>query len=236
MPLVPMVIQDNGRGERSFDIYSRLLNERVIFLGTPIDDEVANLVVAQLLHLEADDPEKEISLYINCPGGVVYAGLAIYDTMQFIGPDVQTICCGIAMSMGSLILAGGAEGKRFALPNSRILIHQPSGGFQGQSTDIEIHARETLALRARLDEIYAAHTGQTVDEGARRHGPRPVLHLRAGGRLRDRRQGDHVAQWSLAPSLIGDVDRRPSRDRRPPGRRRPWRRCCARCAATSARA
>src|SRR3954471_5967679 len=164
MPLVPMVIQDNGRGERSFDIYSRLLNERVIFLGTPIDDEVANLVVAQLLHLEADDPDKEISLYINCPGGVVYSGLAIYDTMQFIGPDVKTICCGIAMSMGSLILAGGAEGKRFALPNSRILIHQPSGGFQGQSTDIEIHARETLALRARIDEIYAQHTGQSLEQ------------------------------------------------------------------------
>jgi ATP-dependent Clp protease protease subunit len=159
-----MVIQDNGRGERSFDIYSRLLNERVVFLGTPIDDDVANLVVAQLLHLEAEDPEKEISLYINCPGGVVYSGLAIYDTMQFIGPDVRTICCGIAMSMGSLILAGGAEGKRSALPNSRILIHQPSGGFQGQSTDIEIHARETLALRARLDEIYSAHTGQPVEK------------------------------------------------------------------------
>ncbi len=164
MPLVPMVIQDNGRGERSFDIYSRLLNERVVFLGTPIDDDVANLVVAQLLHLEAEDPEKEISLYINSPGGVVYSGLAIYDTMQFIGPDVRTICCGVAMSMGSLILAGGAEGKRFALPNSRILIHQPSGGFQGQSTDIEIHARETLALRARLDEIYSAHTGQPVEK------------------------------------------------------------------------
>ena len=162
MPLVPMVIQDNGRGERSFDIYSRLLNERVVFLGTPIDDEVANLVVAQLLHLEAEDPDKDISLYINCPGGVVYAGLAIYDTMQFIGPDVRTICCGIAMSMGSLVLAGGAAGKRFALPNARILIHQPTGGFQGQSTDIEIHARETLALRARIDEIYSAHTGQST--------------------------------------------------------------------------
>jgi ATP-dependent Clp protease protease subunit len=159
-----MVIQDNGRGERSFDIYSRLLNERVIFLGSPIDDEIANLVVAQLLHLEAEDPDKEISLYINCPGGVVYSGLAIYDTMQFIGPDVRTICCGIAMSMGSLILAGGAEGKRFALPNSRILIHQPTGGFQGQSTDIEIHARETIALRRRLDEIYAQHTGQSTDQ------------------------------------------------------------------------
>jgi ATP-dependent Clp protease, protease subunit len=164
MPLVPMVIQDNGRGERSFDIYSRLLNERIVFLGTPIDDEVANLVVAQLLHLEAEDPDKDISLYVNCPGGVVYAGLAIYDTMQFIAPDVRTICCGIAMSMGALILAGGTNGKRFALPNGRILIHQPSGGFQGQSTDIEIHARETLAIRARLDELYASHTGQSIEQ------------------------------------------------------------------------
>ncbi len=164
MPLVPMVIQSDGRGERSFDIYSRLLNERVVFLGTQIDDEVANLIVAQLLHLEADDPEKDISLYINSPGGIVYAGLAIYDTMQFIKPDVQTICCGIAMSAGSLVLMGGAPGKRMSLPNSRILIHQPSGGFQGQSTDIEIHARETLALRRRLDEIYSQHTGQSIDQ------------------------------------------------------------------------
>ena len=164
MPLVPMVVQQDSRGERSFDIYSRLLNERVVFLGTPIDDEVANLVVAQLLHLEAEDPEKDIQLYVNSPGGVVYAGLAIYDTMQFIKPDVQTICYGIAMSAGSLILTGGAKGKRMALPNSRILIHQPSGGFQGQSTDIEIHARETLALRARLDELYAEHTGQSIEQ------------------------------------------------------------------------
>jgi ATP-dependent Clp protease, protease subunit len=164
LPLVPMVIQSNGRGERSFDIYSRLLNERVVFLGQAIDDEVANLVVAQLLHLEAEDPEKDISLYVNCPGGVVYSGLAIYDTMQFIRPDVQTICCGIAMSMGALILAGGTAGKRASLPNGRILIHQPSGGFQGQSTDIEIHARETLALRARLDELYARHTGRPQEE------------------------------------------------------------------------
>ncbi|MBJ7330497.1 MAG: ATP-dependent Clp protease proteolytic subunit [Solirubrobacteraceae bacterium] len=162
--MVPMVIKSDARGERSFDIYSRLLNERVVFLGTAIDDEVANLIVAQLLHLEAEDPEKDISLYVNSPGGVVYAGLAIYDTMQFIKPDVQTICCGIAMSAGSLVLTGGAPGKRMALPNSRILIHQPSGGFQGQSTDIEIHARETLAIRARLDEIYAEHTGQTAEQ------------------------------------------------------------------------
>ena len=163
MPLVPMVVRRVPNGERSFDIYSRLLDERVIFLGQAIDDEVANLVVAQLLHLEAEDPEKDICLYVNSPGGVVYAGLAIYDTMQFIKPDVATVCCGIAMSMGALILAGGTAGKRSSLPNGRILIHQPTGGFQGQSTDIEIHARETLALRARLDELYAQHTGQSIE-------------------------------------------------------------------------
>src|SRR5215207_5175697 len=164
MPLVPMVVQQDSRGERSFDIYSRLLRERVVFVGGEINDEISNLVVAQLLHLEAEDPEKDIQLYVNSPGGVVYSGLAIYDTMQFIKPDVATTCCGIAMSMGSLILAGGAEGKRSALPNSRILIHQPSGGFQGQATDIQIHAREALALRERIEEIYATHTGRPVDE------------------------------------------------------------------------
>jgi ATP-dependent Clp protease protease subunit len=158
-----MVVRRDPHGERSFDIYSRLLDERVIFLGEAIDDQVANLVVAQLLHLESEDPDKDICLYVNCPGGVVYAGLAIYDTMRFIKPDVSTICCGIAMSMGALILAGGTQGKRASLPNGRILIHQPTGGFQGQSTDIEIHARETLALRARLDELYAEHTGQTLE-------------------------------------------------------------------------
>jgi ATP-dependent Clp protease protease subunit len=158
-----MVVEQDGRGERSFDIYSRLLNERIVFLGRPVDDEIANLIVAQLLHLESVDPERDISLYINSPGGVVYAGLSIYDTMQFIKPDVQTICFGVAMSMGSLLLAGGAKGKRMALPNSRILIHQPSGGFQGQASDIEIHARETLELRRHVDEIYARHTGQTVE-------------------------------------------------------------------------
>jgi ATP-dependent Clp protease protease subunit len=163
MPLVPMVVEQSARGERSFDIYSRLLNERIVFIGTPIDDQVANLVVAQLLHLESADPDKEISLYINSPGGVVYSGLAIYDTMRFIKPDVRTICFGVAMSMGSLLLTGGAPGKRMALPNARILIHQPSGGFQGQAADIEIHARETLELRRRVDEIYAHHTGQTVE-------------------------------------------------------------------------
>ena len=164
MPLVPMVVQQDSRGERSFDIYSRLLRERVVFLGTAIDDDVANLVVAQLLHLEAEDPDKDIQMYVNSPGGVVYAGLAIYDTMRFIKPDVATICCGIAMSAGSLVLAGGAPGKRSALPNSRILIHQPSGGFQGQATDIQIHAKETLALRERIEEIYAQHTGQPQEQ------------------------------------------------------------------------
>src|SRR5438477_8178915 len=149
-PLVPMVVEQTSRGERAFDIYSRLLNERIVFLGTPVDDQIANLLVAQLLHLESEDPEKDISIYINSPGGSIYAGLAIYDTMQFIKPDVSTICVGIAMSMGSLLLAGGAPGKRMSLPNSRILIHQPSAGFEGQSTDIEIHAREVLALRERV--------------------------------------------------------------------------------------
>jgi ATP-dependent Clp protease protease subunit len=163
MPLVPMVVEQTSRGERSFDIYSRLLNERIVFLGDQVDDTIANLIVAQLLHLESEDPDKDVSLYINSPGGSVYAGLAIYDTMQFIKPDVVTICFGMAMSMGSLLLAGGTSGKRFALPNSRILIHQPSGGYQGQSADIEIHAREILDLRNRLDEIYAKHTGQTFD-------------------------------------------------------------------------
>ncbi len=163
MPLVPMVIERTARGEREFDIYSRLLNERIVFLGTPIDDMIANLIVAQLLHLESQDPDKDISIYINCPGGSIYSGLAIYDTMQFIKPQIQTICIGIAMSMGSLLLAAGAKGKRFSLPNSRILVHQPSAGFEGQSTDIEIHAREVLALRARIDEIYAQHTGQSLE-------------------------------------------------------------------------
>jgi ATP-dependent Clp protease, protease subunit len=160
MPLVPMVIERTARGEREFDIYSRLLNERIIFLGTPVDDQIANLVVAQLLHLESQDPDKDISLYINSPGGSIYAGLAIYDTMQFVKPDVATMCIGIAMSMGSLLLTGGAKGKRMCLPNSRILIHQPSAGFEGQSTDIEIHAAEILKTRKRVDEIYAKHTEQ----------------------------------------------------------------------------
>ena len=164
MPLIPMVVEQSTRGERSFDIYSRLLNERIVFLGTPIDDTIANLVVAQLLHLESQDPDKDISIYINCPGGSIYSGLAIYDTMQFIKPQVMTICIGVAMSMGSLLLMAGEHGKRFALPNSRILIHQPSAGFEGQSSDIEIHAREILKVRARIDEIYAQHTGQPLEQ------------------------------------------------------------------------
>ena len=163
-PLIPMVIEQTSRGERSFDIYSRLLNERIVFLGTPVDDQIANLIVAQLLHLESEDPDKDISIYINSPGGSVYAGLAIYDTMQFVKPDIQTTCIGIAMSMGALLLAGGAAGKRFALPNAKILIHQVSGGFQGQATDIEIAARETIALKRRLEEIIAHHSGQDIEK------------------------------------------------------------------------
>src|SRR4051795_9062166 len=162
--LIPMVVQQTARGERSYDIYSRLLGERIVFIGEPIDDQIANLVVAQLLHLESEDPDKDVHIYVNSPGGVVYAGLAIYDTMQYIAPDVQTIGFGTAMSMGALLLAGGTKGKRMVLPNARMLIHQPSGGFQGQSTDIEIHAKETLALRRRLDEIYAEHTGQSIEQ------------------------------------------------------------------------
>ena len=166
-PLVPMVVEQTSRGERAFDIYSRLLNERIIFLGTPIDDQIANLIVAQLIHLESEDPDKDISVYINSPGGSVYSGMAIYDTMQFIKPDVSTICCGIAMSMGALLLAGGAKGKRMALPNSKILIHQVSAGYQGQATDIEIHAREILDMRRRLDEIIGKHTGQPLERVSR---------------------------------------------------------------------
>jgi ATP-dependent Clp protease, protease subunit len=163
-PLVPMVVEQTSRGERAFDIYSRLLNERIVFLGTPVTEDIANLIVAQLIHLESEDPDKDISLYINSPGGSVYAGLAIYDTMQYIKPDIQTICVGIAMSMGALLLAGGTEGKRMALPNAKVLIHQVSSSFQGQAADIEIHAREIIDVRRRLDEILAKHTGQDLDK------------------------------------------------------------------------
>jgi ATP-dependent Clp protease protease subunit len=165
--LVPMVVEQTSRGERSYDIYSRLLKERLIFLVGPIDDHMANLVVAQLLFLEAENPEKDISIYINSPGGVVTAGMAIYDTMQYIKPDVSTICIGQAASMGALLLSAGAAGKRFALPNSRVMIHQPLGGYQGQATDIDIHAREILTLRSRLNEVLSRHTGQSLDTIAR---------------------------------------------------------------------
>ena len=162
--LVPMVIEQSGRGERAYDIYSRLLRERVIFLVGPVNDQTANLVVAQLLFLESENPDKDVSLYINSPGGSVSAGLSIYDTMQFIKPDVSTLCMGIAASMGSFLLMAGAKGKRFALPNSRVMIHQPSGGAQGQASDIEIHAREILKTRKQLNRIYAERTGQTIDK------------------------------------------------------------------------
>lgn len=161
---IPMVVEQSGRGERSYDIYSRLLKERVIFLVGPVNDMSANLVVAQLLFLEAENPDKDISLYINSPGGSVTAGMSIYDTMQFIKPDVSTLCIGQAASMGAFLLAAGAKSKRFSLPNSRIMIHQPSGGFQGQSTDIEIHAKEILYLRGKLNDILAHHTGRTSEE------------------------------------------------------------------------
>ena len=158
--LVPMVVEQTSRGERAFDIYSRLLSERIVMLGTPVDDQIANLIVAQLLHLESDDPDKDISLYVNSPGGMVYAGMAIYDTMQYIKPDVSTICVGMAMSMGAILLAGGAAGKRYALPNAKVMIHQGSAGFSGTPADIDIQAREVLALRERMAEILAHHTGK----------------------------------------------------------------------------
>ncbi len=160
--LVPMVVEQTNRGERAYDIFSRLLKERIVFLTGPVDDTVASLVSAQFLFLEAENPEKDIAFYINSPGGLVTSGMSIYDTMQYIRPDVSTLCVGQAASMGSLLLAAGAPGKRFALPNARIMVHQPSGGFQGQAADIEIHAREILAMRARLNEIYAKHTGQKI--------------------------------------------------------------------------
>ncbi|MDV5981415.1 MAG: ATP-dependent Clp endopeptidase proteolytic subunit ClpP, partial [Lysobacter sp.] len=167
MNLVPMVVEQTSRGERAYDIYSRLLKERVIFLVGGVDDHVANVIVAQMLFLEAENPEKDISLYINSPGGVVTAGMAIYDTMQYIKPDVSTICVGQAASMGALLLAAGAKGKRYALPNSRVMIHQPLGGFQGQASDIEIHAREILALKQKLNEVLSHHTGQPLETIAR---------------------------------------------------------------------
>jgi ATP-dependent Clp protease, protease subunit len=163
MALVPMVVEQTSRGERAYDIYSRLLRDNIIFLGTPIDDTIANLTIAQLLFLAAEDPEKDVSLYINSPGGSITAGMAIYDTMQFIKSDVSTLCTGLAASMGSFLLAAGAKGKRYVLPNSRIMIHQPSGGFSGQASDIEIHAKEVLYLKRRMNEMLAMHTGQTIE-------------------------------------------------------------------------
>ena len=162
--LIPMVVEQSSRGERAYDIYSRLLKERIVFVVGPINDSVASLVTAQLLFLESEDPKKEISLYINSPGGLVTAGLGIYDTMQYIKPEISTLCIGQAASMGSFLLAAGTKGKRYSLPNSRIMVHQPSAGFQGQATDIEIHANEVLSLKKRLNEIYAKHTGKSVDE------------------------------------------------------------------------
>ena len=162
--LIPMVVEQSSRGERAYDIYSRLLKERIVFVVGPINDTIASLVTAQLLFLESEDPKKEISLYINSPGGLVTAGLGIYDTMQYVKPEVTTLCIGQAASMGSFLLAAGAKGKRFSLPNSRIMVHQPSAGFQGQATDIEIHANEVLSLKKRLNEIYSKHTGKSVDE------------------------------------------------------------------------
>jgi ATP-dependent Clp protease protease subunit len=162
-----MVVEQDARGERDSDLYSHLLRERIIFLGTPIDDEIANLTIAELLHLESEDPDKDISVYINCPGGSVYAGLAIYDTMQFVRPEIRTIAVGTAMSLGALLLAAGAKGKRMALPNAKILIHQLGGGFEGQATDIEIHAREVIALKRRLEAIIAEHTGQPLERVAK---------------------------------------------------------------------
>lgn len=164
MALIPMVVEQTSRGERAFDIYSRLLKDNIIFLGTPIDDQIANLIVAQLLFLEAEDPEKDINIYINSPGGSVTAGLAIYDTIQFIRPDVTTICVGMCASMGALLLTAGAKGKRFALPNSRILIHQPSGGMHGQATDVRIHAEELIRIRELTSQILARHTGQDLEQ------------------------------------------------------------------------
>ena len=162
--VIPMVVEQTAQGERAFDIYSRLLNERIIFLGTPVDDEMANVTVAELLHLESEDPDKDVALYINCPGGSVYAGLAIYDTMQFVKPAIGTVCVGNAMSLGALLLAGGAQGKRMALPNAKILIHQFWGGFEGEASDVEIQAREMIALKGRMEELIAQHTGQPLEK------------------------------------------------------------------------
>ena len=197
-PLIPMVIEQTSRGERSFDIYSRLLNERIIFLGTQVDDQIANLIIAQLLHLESEDPDKDINLYINSPGGSVYSGLAIYDTMQFIKPDVATTCVGIAMSMGALLLAGGAEGKRTALPNSKILIHQVWGGYQGQASRHRDPREGDDRAEAQARGDHVPPHGQGRREGAHGHGPRLLHDRRGGDGVRDHRPGDHppLSRWT----------------------------------------
>ena len=197
-PLVPMVVEQTSRGERAFDIYSRLLNERIVFLGTPVTEDIANLIVAQLLHLESEDPDKDISLYINSPGGSVYAGLAIYDTMQFIKPDVQTICVGIAMSMGALLLAGGAAGKRMSLPNSKILIHQVSSGFRARRPTSRSTPKRSSTCARRLDEILAKHTGQPFEKVSQGHRAR-LLHERGGGEGVQPRRPRHRAPLRAGP-------------------------------------
>ena len=203
--LVPMVVEQTSRGERAYDIYSRLLKERVIFLVGGIDDHVANVIVAQMLFLEAENPEKDISLYINSPGGIVTAGMAIYDTMQYIKPDVSTICVGQAASMGALLLASGAKGKRYALPNSRVMIHQPLGGFQGQATDIDIHAREILTLRQRLNEILSKHTGPGPRDHRPGHRARQLQERRSRARIRPGRPGPRAPAGRLDPGGLSGM-------------------------------
>ena len=197
-PLIPMVVEADGRYERSFDIYSRLLRERIVFLGREVDDEIANVIAAQLLFLESEDPDKDICLYVNSPGGSAYAGMAIYDTMQYVKPDVSTICVGMGMSAAAMILAGGAAGKRMALPNAKVMIHQGSAGFRGTPADIEIHAQEVLAMTRRMAEILAKHTGQPFEQVMLGHRPRPLHDTGGGARLRADRQ-DRGAAGGGAP-------------------------------------
>lgn len=201
MPLIPIVIEQSPRGERAYDIYSRLLKERIVFLGGIVDDDIANLIIAQFLFLEAEDPKRDVTLYINSPGGIVTAGLAIYDTMQYIRSDVSTLCLGQAASMGAMLLAAGAKGKRYTLPNARILIHQPMGGFRGQATDIEIHAREILRLRQRLNEILAAHTGQ------------PLVRIQEDTERDFFMSGEEAREYGLVDEVIAKRDIIPQEDK-----------------------
>jgi ATP-dependent Clp protease protease subunit len=201
MPLIPIVIEQSPRGERAYDIYSRLLKERIVFLGGIVDDDIANLIIAQFLFLEAEDPKRDVTLYINSPGGIVTAGLAIYDTMQYIRPDVSTLCLGQAASMGAMLLAAGAKGKRYTLPNARILIHQPMGGFQGQATDVDIHAREILRLRQRLNEILAAHTGQ------------PLVRIQEDTERDFFMNGEEAGEYGLVDEVIAKRDIIPQEDK-----------------------